>query len=97
MRKYGVNYACPPDCGTTAEMEQKVKAYPQGLFLQTMWQIDDPMDNAAIKKAKGSHNQMVRQLIDSLEGGDPRIYDWRQRLQSLPGLCHRGWRAVPVP
>lgn len=66
--KYGVNYACPPDCGTTAEMEQRIKRYPYGLFLQTMWQIDDPMDNAAIKKARGSHNQMVRQLIDSLEG-----------------------------
>ena len=39
-----------------------------GVKFPTTWQIDDPMDNVDIKKAKGSHNQMVRQLIDSLEG-----------------------------
>ena len=34
--KYGVNYSCPPACGTTDEMAEKLRAYPQALVLQTM-------------------------------------------------------------
>ena len=43
--KYGVNYACPPDCGTVEEMKQKVLRWRQALVMQTMWDIEDPLDN----------------------------------------------------
>ena len=39
--KYGVNYACPPDCGTVAQMREKVLHWRQALVLQTMWDIDE--------------------------------------------------------
>jgi predicted metal-binding protein len=65
--KYGVNYACPPDCGTTDEMAQRVKARKKALVLQSIWQIDDPMDPAQTKPAKAAHNKMTRELIDRLE------------------------------
>ena len=29
-----------------------------------MWDIDDPMDEAQTKPAKGTHNRMTRELID---------------------------------
>ena len=62
--KYGVNYACPPDCGTVEEMQAKVLSWRQALVMQTMWDIDDPLDNGQIRPAKAQHNQMTRQLID---------------------------------
>ena len=65
--KYGINYACPPDCGTTDHMEQRVREKRQALLLQTLWEIDDPMDPVETKAAKGKHNRMVRDLIDRLE------------------------------
>lgn len=65
--KYGINYSCPPDCGTTAEMEAKIKAQPYALLLQTIWEIDDPMEGAETKKAKKKHNAMIRQLIDDMQ------------------------------
>ena len=62
--KYGVNYACPPDCGTVEQMREKVLRWRQALVLQTMWDIEDPMDEAQTKPAKGRHNKLTRQLID---------------------------------
>ena len=34
--KYGVNYACPPDCGTVEEMRQKVLRWRRALVMQTV-------------------------------------------------------------
>ena len=34
--KYGVNYACPPACGTPEEMKQRVLAHKKALVLQTI-------------------------------------------------------------
>ena len=62
--KYGVNYACPPDCGTVEEMRQKVLRWRRALVMQTMWDIEDPLTNEEIKPAKAQHNRMTRQLID---------------------------------
>ena len=64
--KYGVNYSCPPDCGTTEEMADKIRAYPKALFLQTMWDIDS-QDGPAVKRCKGEHNRMTRTLIAELQ------------------------------
>ena len=62
--KYGVNYSCPPDCGTVEEMRAQVLRWPRALVMQTMWDIDDPMDGQQTKPAKGEHNCLTRQLID---------------------------------
>ena len=69
--KYGVNYACPPDCGTVEEMAARVRRWPRALVMQTMWDIEDPMDEAQTKPAKGTHNKMTRRLID--EAGMPGL------------------------
>ena len=49
--KYGVNYACPPDCGTVEEMRRKLQSWPRALVMQTMWDIDDAMDERQPKPA----------------------------------------------
>ena len=54
--QYGVNYACPPDCGSPEQMKQKVLAHKKALVLQTIWEIPDMSDNTAVKQAKKSHN-----------------------------------------
>ena len=65
--KYGVNYACPPDCGTPQQMAERIHAHQHALVLQTLWEIDDPMDNLKVKPAKGAHNRMERALIDRFQ------------------------------
>lgn len=65
--KYGANYACPPDCGTIGEMKQRVLRWQKALVMQTMWDIEDPLDSIQIKPAKTQHNQMTRRLIDKID------------------------------
>ena len=61
--KYGVNYACPPDCGTVDQMAERVRKWEKGIVLQTLWDID-PLDNSLTKSAKGQHNKLTRRFIE---------------------------------
>ena len=62
--KYGANYCCPPDCGTTDEMAAKVRRWPRAILLQSLWDIDDPLDESQTRPAKGKHNKLTREWID---------------------------------
>lgn len=61
--KYGVNYACPPHCGTVEQMRRKVLQWPRALVMQSMWDIEDPLDEARTRPAKAEHNRLTRELI----------------------------------
>lgn len=69
---YGVNYACPPACGTTDEMKERILAHPRAIVFQTIWEADLE-DKALLKKDKLKHNAMMRDLLKELppecEGG----------------------------
>ena len=54
--QYGVNYSCPPDCGSPEEMRSRIQSHKKALVLQTIWEIPDLSDTASIKQAKKSHN-----------------------------------------
>ena len=64
--KYGVNYSCPPDCGTPEEMKERVLAYPQALVLQSTWNIPDWRDETAVKAAKAAHNKAQMRILKAL-------------------------------
>ena len=70
--QYGANYSCPPDCGSADAMKQKVLSHKKALVLQTMWEISDYSDTAAIKPAKAAHNAAEIRLVKRLraEGCD---------------------------
>ncbi len=67
--QYGVNYACPPDCGTPEEMKSRILAHRRALVLQSIWQIDDYSDDVAIKQAKAAHNAAQLRLVKRLRAG----------------------------
>ena len=60
--QYGVNYCCPPDCGTPEEMKQRILAHKRALVLHTIWEIPDISDNGLIKPAKKGHNAIQLRL-----------------------------------
>lgn len=63
--KFGVNYSCPPDCGTTDEMRARLCSKRYALVLKTIWDIDF-RDASLVKQNKGAHNRLIRQLIKEL-------------------------------
>ena len=64
--QYGINYSCPPDCGTPEQMKARVLSHKKALVLRTEWNIDIN-DSDAVKKAKKSHNDATMRLIDTLK------------------------------
>ena len=70
--QYGVNYSCPPACGTPEEMKQKILAHKKALVLQTVWSIADYSDAPAVKEAKAEHNAAeIRLMKKAAEKGCP--------------------------
>lgn len=64
--QYGVNYSCPPDCGTPEEMKRRVLAHKKALVLQTIWEIPDLTDKKVIRHAKQTHNAAAIRLMQRL-------------------------------
>ena len=64
--QYGANYTCPPDCGSCDQMRQRLLSHRKALGLQTIWEISDYTDNAAIKDAKRAHNGASIALMKKL-------------------------------
>ena len=60
--QYGVNYTCPPVCGSPEEMKRKILAHKKALVLQTIWQSDYD-DKPAIKEGKKTHNMGQIRLL----------------------------------
>lgn len=72
--QYGVNYACPPDCGEPEQMRRRILSYKKALVLQTIWEVSDYGDAPAIKQAKAAHNAAELGLVKQLrQAGHPGI------------------------
>ncbi|MBR4863557.1 MAG: DUF2284 domain-containing protein [Oscillospiraceae bacterium] len=72
--QYGVNYSCPPDCGSPEEMKARILAHKKALVFQTVWQVADYSDAPAIKQAKKDHNAFELAVVKQLrEAGHPGI------------------------
>lgn len=67
--QYGVNHSCPPDCGSPEEMKAKILRHKYALVLQSIWEIDDFSDTAAIKESKSAHNQGAIRLMKQARAG----------------------------
>ena len=65
--QYGVNYSCPPECGTAEEMEQKILKHRKALVFRTVWSVADIRDSIAIKFAKQKHNVYTFNVIEQLK------------------------------
>ena len=70
--QYGVNYSCPPICGTPEQMKERILAYKSALVLQTECIISDFSQTDKFKEAKALHNAAMLRLIKRLrsEGHD---------------------------
>lgn len=72
--QYGINHSCPPICGTFQDMKNRITSHNRALVLQTIFEISDYTDKAAIKDAKTIHNRTSLALMEKL------------RSQGIPGF-----------
>ena len=64
--KYGVNYSCPPACGSPEDMRLRLLSRKHALVLQTIWEIADYGDSKAVRAAKTAHNAATIRLARTL-------------------------------
>lgn len=64
--KYNANYSCPPDCGTVAEVQERLKAGKRALVLQTIWEIGSYDNKEGIQKSKKAHNVAILHFTEKL-------------------------------
>ena len=65
--QYGVNYSCPPTCGTVEEMKNRVLQHKKALVLMTYWDVPTLEDAQSLKLGKQKHNAYTFKLIDKLK------------------------------
>ena len=46
--QYGTRWSCPPGCGTLEECRAKIAAYPYGILVQTVGELEDAFDGEGI-------------------------------------------------
>ena len=61
--QYGINYTCPPDCGSPERMKERILAHKKALVLETVWKFRDYSDKAAFKAGKNHHNTGSLNLV----------------------------------
>lgn len=64
--QYGINYSCPPHCGSCQDMRSRILSGRQAVVLQSVWEICDYSDTAAIRQAKAAHNAAAIALTKKL-------------------------------
>ena len=73
--QYGVHYACPPACGTPAELQQRIQEYETALVMKSEWPIESYEDHEAIRIGKAHHNAEALRLLDAMRSaGHPANY-----------------------
>lgn len=64
--KYNANYACPPDCGTVEQVQERLRSGKRALVLQTIWEIGSYDDKDEIQKSKKTHNAAILRFAEIL-------------------------------
>lgn len=93
---YGVNYACPPDCGTPEEMKEQALAYKNVIVFYRAYRLDDIMDRAAVKKVEADNRERMKKVIGIMESqtknksnGETTCDSFvRRGRASVIGSCH---------
>ena len=63
---YGKCYMCPPDIGDIDALMEKVKAYPGGIFYQSISKLEDSFDFESMQEGGRLHSEKSRALDNAL-------------------------------
>lgn len=63
---YGKRWSCPPGCGTLEECNQRMKAFSQGILVQTVGDVEDSFDFEAMAQAETEHKARFARMHEAL-------------------------------
>lgn len=69
---YGLNWACPPACGSLEDCAAKMRAFSSGVLVQSSSALRDSFDYPAMEEAGRRHNRRLRRFAEKLKALHPR-------------------------
>lgn len=64
---YGINWGCPPGCGTVEECRERAGQYQKAVVVQTIGTLEDSFDFEGMEKAASLHGSRMTQMKEELE------------------------------
>lgn len=65
--RYGKTWACPPAVGTVAECRERCLAYPEGLLISTLTEVEDIADMRQTLATRPDHEAVTRKVAALLK------------------------------
>lgn len=72
--QYGKSWACPPGVGTVEECRARCLAYPEGLLIVTMTEVEDIADITATLATREDHEEITREVHRMLLEQGAEVY-----------------------
>lgn len=64
--QYGTSWMGPPAIGPVSELAERVRAYSDGLVIQTVYQLEDSFDYPGMLEAKAEHKAVFLEILADL-------------------------------
>lgn len=85
--QYGKSWACPPAVGSVEECQARCLAYPEGLFIATMTEVEDIANITATLATRPVHEDITRQVHRLLLEQGSDVYVLSTESCALCGNC----------
>lgn len=72
--RYGTSWACPPGVGTVEACRERCLAYPDGLLLVTMTEVEDISDIDATLATRAEHEEITHKVHHMLLDQGAEVY-----------------------
>ena len=80
---FGKNWMCPPEVGSTEELQAKVLELPHGVVIQSVYKLQDSFDFEGMQKAGENHEKIFRNILDYIQSN----VDYEAFLPLNVGVC----------
>jgi len=71
--KHGLNWVCPPGCGTLEECREKAAGFHDGLLLQSVVKLTPPTEPETYSVLSREHNVRFREYIEAVKSEFEKI------------------------
>ena len=68
---YDTRWSCPPGCGSLEECRERIRAYRQGVLVQTTGQLEDQFDGEGMMETEATHKENFTKLYELLRQQHP--------------------------
>jgi predicted metal-binding protein len=86
-KSYGKCWSCPPGCGTLEEISERAKAYPGGILVQSVAQLEDEFDIETMMEIEKLHKKRFARFVEEVRDMQPDCLPMSAGACSVCEIC----------